>query len=82
VEWHALEYPFQKGVQRWMKDLNHVYRSEPALYELDFSNDGFEWIDFHDWEESIISFVRKGKTTGDIILVVCNLTPVPATTTR
>jgi 1,4-alpha-glucan branching enzyme len=60
-----------------MKDLNHVYRNEPALYELDFSNDGFEWIDFHDWEDSIISFIRKGKTTGDIILVVCNLTPVP-----
>ncbi|MBI5664423.1 MAG: 1,4-alpha-glucan branching protein GlgB, partial [Nitrospirae bacterium] len=77
VEWHALEFPYHQGVQKWMKDLNHVYKNEPALYELDFSNDGFEWVDFHDWEDSIISFIRKGKTTGDIILVVCNLTPVP-----
>ncbi|RJQ19387.1 MAG: 1,4-alpha-glucan branching protein GlgB [Nitrospiraceae bacterium] len=77
LEWHALEHPSHQGVQRWVKDLNHCYRTEPALYELDFSNDGFEWIDFHDWEESIISFIRKGKDTRDIILVVCNLTPVP-----
>ncbi|HBH60475.1 MAG TPA: 1,4-alpha-glucan branching enzyme, partial [Nitrospiraceae bacterium] len=77
VEWHALEYPFHQGVKKWVRDLNHVYRNEPALYELDFSNDGFEWIDFHDWEESIISFIRKGNTAGDIMLVVCNLTPVP-----
>jgi 1,4-alpha-glucan branching enzyme len=77
LEWNALEHPSHQGVQRWVKDLNHFYRSEPALYELDFSNDGFEWIDFHDWEESTISFLRKGKNTRDIILVVCNLTPVP-----
>lgn len=77
VEWHALEYPFHRGVQKWMKDLNHVYRNEPALHELDFTNDGFEWIDFHNWEESIISFIRKGKTAGEIFLVICNLTPVP-----
>lgn len=77
VEWHALEFPFHQGVQKWVKDLNHVYKNEPALYELDFSNDGFEWIDFHDWEDSIISFIRKGKTTGDMVLIICNLTPVP-----
>ncbi len=77
LEWHALEYPSHQGVQRWVRDLNHLYRNEPALYELDFSNDGFEWIDFHDWEESAISFIRKGKDTHDIILVVCNFTPVP-----
>jgi len=77
LEWHALEHPSHQGVQTWVKDLNNFYRNEPALYELDFSNDGFEWIDFHDWEESIISFIRKGKNTQDIILVVCNFTPVP-----
>jgi len=76
LEWHVLNHPFHQGVQRWVKDLNRFYRSEPALFQLDFSNDGFEWIDFHDWENSTISFVRKGKTTREVILVVCNLTPV------
>jgi 1,4-alpha-glucan branching enzyme len=75
LEWHALKYPMHQGLQKWFKDLNHFYRNEPALYELDFSEDGFEWIDFHDWEQSSISFIRKGRSTGEIILVVCNLTP-------
>lgn len=77
LEWHVLQYPFHKGMQRWVRDLNHLYRNEPALYEQDFHIDGFEWIDFHDWESSIVSFVRKGKLTDDIILVVCNFTPIP-----
>ncbi len=77
LDWHLLEYPLHGGVQKWLKDLNHFYRTEPALYELDFSIDGFEWIDFRDWGNSIISFIRKGKDTDDIILVVCNFTPVP-----
>lgn len=77
MEWHAIEHHYHQGVQKWLKDLNHFYRSEPALYELDFSNDGFEWIDFHDWEESAISFIRKGRSTDEVILVLCNFTPVP-----
>ena len=77
LEWHSLNYPFQRGINRWVRDLNHLYRNEPALYELDFSNDGFEWIDFHDWEQSIVSFIRKGKSTGEIILIVLNYTGVP-----
>ncbi|MEK6528160.1 MAG: 1,4-alpha-glucan branching protein GlgB, partial [Nitrospirota bacterium] len=77
LEWHALKFHFQQGVQKWVKDLNRLYRTVPALYELDFSSDGFEWIDFYDWEQSIISFIRKGKDPDKKILVVCNLTPVP-----
>jgi 1,4-alpha-glucan branching enzyme len=77
LEWHVLEYPFHQGIQRWVKDLNHLYKKEPALYELDFSNEGFEWVDFYNWEQSIISFIRKGETSDDIVLVVCNFTPVP-----
>lgn len=77
LEWHCLNYPFQRGINRWVKDLNHIYRNELALYELDFSNDGFEWIDFHDWEQSIVSFIRKAKSTGEIILIVFNFTGVP-----
>jgi 1,4-alpha-glucan branching enzyme len=77
LEWHVLQYPLHKGVQRWVADLNHLYRTEPALYELDFKAEGFEWIDSSDWEKSIISFLRKGMDTEDIMLVICNFTPVP-----
>jgi 1,4-alpha-glucan branching enzyme len=77
LEWHILQYPFHNGVQRWVKNLNHFYKAEPAMYELDFNAEGFEWIDFHNWEQSIISFIRKGKSTDEIILVVCNFTPIP-----
>ncbi len=76
LEWHVLQYPLHQGVQNWVKDLNRCYRAEPALYEEDFSPDGFEWIDSHDWEESVLSFVRRDRGNGDIILVVCNFTPV------
>jgi len=77
LEWHVLQYPLHRGVHQWVKDLNHLYRAEPALYELDFSQEGFEWIDFHNWEQSIISFVRNGRDGSEPILVVCNFTPVP-----
>lgn len=77
LEWFVLEYPFHRGVKDWVRDLNHLYRNEPALYELDFSADGFEWVDFHDWQQSIISFIRKGKDRDKSILVVCNFTPLP-----
>jgi 1,4-alpha-glucan branching enzyme len=77
LEWHVLQYPHHQGVQKWIKDLNYFYKTEPVMYELDFSIDGFEWIDSHDWEQSIISFIRKGKNTGEIILVVCNCTSIP-----
>ncbi|HDH50927.1 MAG TPA: 1,4-alpha-glucan branching protein GlgB [Nitrospirae bacterium] len=77
LEWHGLQYPIHIGLRKWLKDLNYLYRTEPALHELDFSADGFEWIDSHDWEQSIISFIRKSKHSGETILVVCNLTPVP-----
>ncbi|MDP2972499.1 MAG: 1,4-alpha-glucan branching protein GlgB, partial [Deltaproteobacteria bacterium] len=77
LDWHLLQYPLHQGVQKWVRDLNHLYRVEPALYELDFRMEGFEWIDFHDWEGSIIIFLRKGKNTGDLFLIVCNFTPIP-----
>jgi 1,4-alpha-glucan branching enzyme len=77
LEWHILQYPFHNGVQRWVKELNHFYKAEPAMYELDFNAKGFEWIDFHNWEQSIISFIRKGKSNDETILVVCNFTPIP-----
>ena len=77
LDWHLLQYPLHEGMRRWVEDLNRLYRAERSLYELDFSMDGFQWVDFHDWEASIISFIRKGKAAGDMMLVVCNMTPVP-----
>jgi len=77
LDWHLLEYSPHQGVQNWVRDLNHFYKTEPALYELDFSIDGFQWIDFRDSEQSVISFIRKARNNDDIILVVCNFTPVP-----
>ena len=76
LDWHLTHYQRHAEVQRWVEDLNRLYRSEPALYELDLEPAGFEWIDVGDFEQSVISFIRKGKSTGDIILVVGNFTPV------
>jgi 1,4-alpha-glucan branching enzyme len=77
LEWHALEYPPHQGIQKWVKDLNHLYKGEPALHELDFSEKSFEWIDFHDWEHSIVSFIRKSNNSDKVILVVCNFSGMP-----
>ncbi len=77
LEWHLLQYPEHHGLQRWVQDLNRIYRSEPALHALDFSPDGFEWIDCSDAQQSVLSFLRKGSTPDDIMLVVCNFTPMP-----
>jgi len=76
LEWHVLQHPLHAGLQRWMGDLNRCYRAEPALYQKDFSSDGFSWVDFQDREDSVISFLRHGRHADDSVLVVCNFTPV------
>ncbi|HEX9615122.1 MAG TPA: alpha amylase C-terminal domain-containing protein, partial [Bacteroidota bacterium] len=68
--------------QKWTRDLNYLYRAEPALHEVDFSAEGFEWIDTQDWENSILSFMRKGMEGRGPILVLCNFTPVPRSNYR
>jgi 1,4-alpha-glucan branching enzyme len=78
LDWGVLDYPFHQGVQRWVSDLNRLYRSEPALHEVDFEPAGFEWIDHRDSESSVIAFVRRARSEHAApVLVVCNLTPVP-----
>ncbi|HSF48077.1 MAG TPA: 1,4-alpha-glucan branching protein GlgB, partial [Burkholderiales bacterium] len=72
LDWHLLDYPPHQGLQRWVKDLNHFYRGEPALHELDFDHNGFEWVDHNDWEDSTFSFIRKGSNSDDVVLIVCN----------
>jgi 1,4-alpha-glucan branching enzyme len=76
LDWHLLEYAPHVGLQRWIEDLNRLYRSEPALYELDTHPAGFEWIDCNDAPGSVVSCLRKGRSTNDVLLIVCNFTPV------
>lgn len=77
LDWDLLAFPPHVGVQHWVRDLNHFYRAEPALYEFDCEPSGFEWIDCGDADSSVLSLVRKGKSTSTLVLAVCNLTPVP-----
>jgi 1,4-alpha-glucan branching enzyme len=77
LDWHLLAYPLHAGLQHCVEDLNRLYRDEPALHEFDFDPQGFEWIDCTDSQSSVLSFIRKGSSAEDILLVVCNFTPVP-----
>ena len=77
LDWDLLGYPLHAGLQRWVQDLNRLYRSEPALHEMDCDPAGFEWIDCDDADSSTVTLIRKGKSSSTIILVVCNFTPVP-----
>ena len=77
LEWHVLQYPLHRGVQFWVEQLNRVYREQPALHELDNDSAGFEWIDANDNAGSVLSFLRKGKSERETVLIVCNFTPVP-----
>ena len=74
LDWHLLADPAHVGVQRLVRDLNCLYRSVPALYELDCEANGFGWIDCHDHDASVLSYLRRSKK-GDIAVVVCNFTP-------
>ena len=76
LQWDLLQYESHEGLQRYVKDLNRIYLSEPALYEIDFDPSGFEWIDFRDTDSNIVSFIRKGKAPDQILIFVFNFTPV------
>jgi 1,4-alpha-glucan branching enzyme len=77
LDWHLLDQPFHQGLQRWVGDLNRLYRSEPSLHELDFSPEGFEWIDANDALQSTVSVIRRCRSTDDLMAIACNFTPVP-----
>jgi len=76
VEWNLEDSPPHRGIQRLIADLNKLHASEPALHEIDFEWNGFEWVDANDAAASVLSFLRRGKNVDAAILVVCNLTPV------
>ena len=77
LDWPLAQYDRHAGLQRLVEDLNRLYRAEPALHELDCDPAGFGWIDANDSQSSVLTFMRKGRSTDDIIVVACNFTPVP-----
>ena len=77
LEWAALEAPNHQGVQRSVQDLNRLYKNESALYENDFAESGFEWIDASDTDNNVLSFIRKAESSSEFLIIVSNFTPVP-----
>ncbi len=77
LEWHLLQYQPHQQLKYFMKKLNEFYRSEPALYSQDFSQEGFEWVDCSDNRHSVVSFIRRAKDSDEFVLTVCNFTPQP-----
>ncbi len=76
VRWELLEFDYHRKLQALVRELNRFYQANPALYEVDFHYSGFEWIDFHDAESSIIAFLRRARNPADFLLFCCNFTPV------
>ena len=77
LDWHLLQYEVHSGVQTFMKDLNRCYTSNPALYEKQFSPEGFQWISYEDHDNCVLAYIRKGHDTENDLVVLCNFTPVP-----
>ena len=77
LDWHLLDWSSHRGIFNIIRDLNALVRDDPALHEVDFDWRGFEWIELHDWENSVLSFMRRAKDPREAIVVVCNFTPVP-----
>ncbi len=77
LDWHLLQFAPHKGMATCVKALNTLYKSEPALYDRNFTADGFEWVDTTDRENSVVTYIRKGNRPEDNLLVVLNMTPIP-----
>lgn len=76
LDWHLLQYDFHSGIKRLITDLNQLYKSQPALYEKQFRGDGFEWINYSDHQNAILSYIRKGNNPEENLIVVCNFTEI------
>ncbi len=77
LQWHLCQHESHRGLAKAVADLNQLIRREPALHQLDFDSRGFEWIDCHNWQDSVLAFVRRGSAPDDFVVVCCNFTPVP-----
>lgn len=76
LDWHLLDYHYHRGIKNLVRALNKLYKKEPALFERQFTADGFEWINYSDSENSVLSYIRKGNNSEENLIVVCNMTPV------
>ncbi|OGP77020.1 MAG: 1,4-alpha-glucan branching enzyme [Deltaproteobacteria bacterium RBG_16_64_85] len=76
LSWHLLQWDSHRGLQTMVRDLNRIYKASPALHEVDFRPEGFEWIGFRDVDHSIVSFLRRAKTPDDFLVCAFNFTPV------
>ena len=76
LDWHLLQYPYHQGVKKLIINLNKLYKTEPALYEKQFSPEGFEWINYSDHQNAVMAFIRKGNNQKNDIIVVCNFTQI------
>ena len=76
LDWHLLQYGYHDGIKKCITDLNSLYKNNPALYEKQFSAEGFEWINYSDNENSVLAYIRKGNNEKEHLVVVCNMTPV------
>lgn len=77
LDWHLLDWDRHRQLQNYFKSINRIYKENPALYEVDFQWQGFEWVNCNDWEGSVVSFLRKGQDPNDVVLTVVNFTPIP-----
>ena len=75
LDWHLLEHKVHKGLQEFVKDLNHLYTTEPSLYQNQFNRNGFEWVEANDGNNSIYIYLRKGENEDEVTMTVLNLTP-------
>ncbi|CAC9976923.1 1,4-alpha-glucan branching protein GlgB [Flavobacterium panici] len=76
LDWHLLQYDFHSGIKRLITDLNQLYKSRPALYEKQFTGEGFEWINYSDHQNAVLSYIRKGNNADENVIIVCNFTQV------
>lgn len=76
LDWNLLEFPSHRGIQKFLADLNALYQREPALHEVEFEWPGFEWLEVHDADSSVLAFVRRARHSNDFLVVVCNFTPM------
>jgi 1,4-alpha-glucan branching enzyme len=76
LDWHLLQYPFHNGIKLVITALNKLYKTEPALHEKQFSPEGFEWINYSDHENAVMSYIRKGNNPKDDLIIVLNFTQV------
>ena len=76
LDWHLLQYPYHEGVKLLITDLNKLYKTQPALHEKQFNSEGFEWINYSDHQNAVMSFIRKGNDPKNDVIVVCNFTQV------